>query len=79
MSERSIHEPVQARHLEVTPRKDETPDRMIKRFVRKVRNEGVMQELYRRRGYEKPSQRDRRKRARADFNRRAELRRAERN
>lgn len=74
----SSHEPVLARHIEVTPRKEESPERMIKRFMKKVRNEGILQELYQRRGYEKPSQKVRRKRARADFNRRLALRQSER-
>ena len=62
------HEPVQARNLEVTPRSGESPERMIKRFTKKVRNEGILQELYQRRGYEKPSVKRRRKAARARFN-----------
>jgi ribosomal protein S21 len=71
----SLHEPVRARYTEVTPRKDESPERMIKRFMKKVRNEGIIQEVYQRRGYEKPSVKIRRKRARADFNRRLDLKR----
>ncbi len=71
--------PIQARYIEVTPRKEEPPERMIKRFMKKVRNEGIMQELYQRRGYEKPSQARRRKRARAAFNSRLAARQAERN
>lgn len=62
------HEPVHARHLEVTPRNGESPERMIKRFTKKVRNDGILQELYQRRGYEKPSVKRRRKAARARFN-----------
>lgn len=62
------HEPVLARPLEVTPRGGETPERMIKRFTKKVRNEGILQELYQRRGYEKPSVKRRRKAARSRFN-----------
>jgi ribosomal protein S21 len=73
----SSHDPVRAKYTEVAPRKDESPERMIKRFMKKVRNEGIIQEVYQRRGYEKPSVKNRRKRARADFNRRLELRRSE--
>jgi small subunit ribosomal protein S21 len=62
------HEPVLVRHLEVTPRGGESPERMIKRFSKKVRNEGILQELYQRRGYEKPSVKRRRKAARSRFN-----------
>lgn len=52
-------------YLEVKPRPGETPERMIKRFVKKVRNDGVLQEVYLRRHYEKPSQKKRRKQAKA--------------
>lgn len=72
-------EPVQARCLEVTPRKDESPEVMIRRFCKKVRNEGIFQELYQRRGYEKPSQKRRRKAARARFNAVVAARNSERN
>jgi small subunit ribosomal protein S21 len=71
------HEPVRAKHVEVAPRKDESPERMIKRFTKKVRNDGILQELYQRRGYEKPSVKRRRKRARADFNRKLALKQVE--
>lgn len=74
---RDSHEPVHARPIEVAARRDESPDRMIRRFCKKVRNEGVLQEVYSRRAYEKPSQRRRRKAARAAFSRKAELARAE--
>jgi ribosomal protein S21 len=50
---------------------------MIKRFCKKVRNEGVLQELYLRRGYEKRSQKVRRKKARAVFNKMIADRQAE--
>lgn len=62
------HEPVLARPLEVLPRGGESPERMIKRFTKKVRNDGILQELYQRRGYEKPSVKRRRKAARSRFN-----------
>lgn len=55
------------RGLEVKPRNNEEPDRFIKRFMKKVRNEGVLQEVYLRRAYEKPSVKRRRKQARARF------------
>lgn len=60
--------------LAVTPRPNEEPDRFIKRFLKKVRADGILQEFYLRQSYEKPSVRRRRKRARAMFMRRAEER-----
>jgi small subunit ribosomal protein S21 len=71
------HEPVRAKHVEVGPRNGESPDRMIKRFMKKVRGEGILQELYQRKAFEKPSVKRRRKRAKADFNRRLALREVE--
>jgi ribosomal protein S21 len=49
------------------PKPDEDPERFIKRFLKKVRNDGILQEVYMRRGYEKPSVKRRRKSARARF------------
>lgn len=58
--------------LEVRPRNNEEPDKYIKRFLKKVRNDGVLQEVYLRRAYEKPSVKRRRKSARARFLKRIE-------
>ena len=60
------------RGLEIKPRPNEEPDRFIKRFMKKVRNDGVLQEVYLRRSYEKPSVKRRRKRAQARFLRRTQ-------
>jgi small subunit ribosomal protein S21 len=60
--------------VQVTARPDEDPERMVKRFMKKVREEGVTQEAYERSYYEKPSVRRRRKSARARFIRRSEER-----
>lgn len=54
--------------LEVTARNDEDPNRMIKRFMKKVRADGILEELFERRHFEKPSVRRRKKRSRAIFN-----------
>lgn len=51
----------------VYPRPNEETDRFIKRFLKKVRNDGILQEVYLRRHYEKPSIKKRRKSARARF------------
>jgi ribosomal protein S21 len=53
--------------LVVYARNDEDPDRLIKRFMKKVRNDGILQELFNRRGFEKPSVKRRRKESRARF------------
>lgn len=58
--------------LEVRSRPNEELDRLIKRFVRKVRNDGILQEFYRRKHYEKPSVRRRQKSSRARFLRKIE-------
>ena len=42
-------------HATVTPKKNEHPDRLIKRFIRKVKKSGILEELRDRRFYEKPS------------------------
>ncbi|MHB8407948.1 MAG: 30S ribosomal protein S21 [Acidiferrobacterales bacterium] len=60
--------------LGVSARSGEPPEKMIKRFMRKVRAEGIIQELYERRGYEKPSAKNRRKRAKNAFLRKHEVR-----
>lgn len=54
--------------LEVRLRKDETADRLIKRFMKKVRNDGVLNEFLERRFFEKPSTIRRRKREMSIWN-----------
>lgn len=58
--------------VEVRPRGGEDSERLIKRFMKKVRNDGVLQEIYARRAYEKPSVKRRRKQSRARFLKKAE-------
>tara|TARA_R100000005_G_scaffold71450_1_gene38950 strand:+ start:336 stop:581 length:246 start_codon:yes stop_codon:yes gene_type:complete len=53
-------------HVTVTPKKNENPERLIKRFIRKVKKSGVMEELRERRYYEKPSVKRRKKRKQRD-------------
>lgn len=53
------------KHLEVVARRDESGDRMIKRFTKMVRNDGVLKEVMNRTYYEKPSIVKRRKRRNA--------------
>tara|TARA_R100000005_G_C4900361_1_gene142829 strand:- start:196 stop:417 length:222 start_codon:yes stop_codon:yes gene_type:complete len=49
-------------HVTVVPRKNEHPDKLIKRFMRKFKKTGILDELRDRRFYEKPSVKRRRKR-----------------
>ena len=60
-------------HVEVTPRKNESPERMIKRFIKKVKKEGIIEELRERRTYTKPSERKRKAKKRSDARRKKEL------
>ncbi len=60
-------EAIQIEFLEVTARGNESPDRMIKRFTRKVRADGVLQEVYERKAFVKPSVLRRRKKAQSKF------------
>ena len=53
-----------ATHVKVALRKNETVERMIKRFSKKVRTEGIMEEVRERMFYEKPSAKRRRLKAR---------------
>ena len=49
-------------NVEVTPRKNESPERMIRRFTKKVKKEGILEEVRERSYYVKPSERRKRKR-----------------
>tara|TARA_R110002074_G_scaffold5885_1_gene28071 strand:- start:73 stop:324 length:252 start_codon:yes stop_codon:yes gene_type:complete len=51
-----------ASHATVTPKKNENPERLIKRFLRKVKKERVIEQVRERRFYEKPSEKRRKKR-----------------
>ena len=49
-------------NVEVTPRKNESPERMIKRFTKKVKKEGIQDEWREKHMYfEKPKDKRRRK------------------
>lgn len=65
---------VMARAIEVTPRENEMPERMIKRFSKKVRDEGIIKEFAHRTYFEKPSVVRRRERAVAKWNARRSVR-----
>jgi len=51
-------------NVEVTRRENESVERMLKRFMKKVKKEGIMEELRERAYYKKPSEKRRRKRER---------------
>lgn len=53
---------VKISYLEVIPSRNEAIEKTIKRFTKKVRNDGILKEVYLRRAYEKPSEKLRRKR-----------------
>ena len=46
----------------ITPRRNEAPERMIRRFTKKVKKEGILEEVRERSYYVKPSEKRRRKR-----------------
>ena len=46
----------------ITPRKNESPERMIRRFTKKVKKEGILEEVRERAYYVKPSEKRRKKR-----------------
>jgi small subunit ribosomal protein S21 len=62
----------------VVARPDEPPEKMIRRFVRKVREDGILREFRERQYYVKPSVAKRRKMLRAQARRRVEEKAGER-
>tara|TARA_B100000123_G_C25731258_1_gene429400 strand:+ start:1841 stop:2053 length:213 start_codon:yes stop_codon:yes gene_type:complete len=46
-----------ASNIKVTPRKRESQDRMIRRFIKKCKKMGIVDEVKDRRFYKKPSER----------------------
>ena len=52
-------------NVEVKPRQNESPERMIRRFNKKVKKSGILEELRDKRFYEKPSKVKRLKKQRA--------------
>tara|TARA_Y100000296_G_scaffold87423_2_gene133632 strand:+ start:3158 stop:3370 length:213 start_codon:yes stop_codon:yes gene_type:complete len=43
-------------NVSITPRRRDTPEKMIRRFTRKVKKLGVLEEVRKRRYYRKPSE-----------------------
>ncbi len=61
------HEPVQAVWLEVIPKYGESFEKTIKRFLKKVRNDGILQEVFEKSYFESPSKKRKRKSAKAQY------------
>lgn len=59
------HEPVQAQYLEVKIHDQSDVERMIRKFTKKVRLDGILQEVVDRRRFVKPSEAKRTKRIKA--------------
>ncbi len=60
-------------NLIVYPRRNENIERVIKRFNKKVKKLGIIEEVKERRHYIKPSERKRKAKKRSDARRRKEL------
>ena len=50
--------------VEVRPRHNEPTERLIRRFIKKVKKEGILEEVRERRYYEKPSTKRRKEKIR---------------
>lgn len=59
--------------------KGETSDRLIKRFIKKVKKSGILEEVFERRYYKKPSLRKREEKARNIRNSKRKQREREKN
>ena len=59
-------------NLTVVPRRNESPDRMIKRFIKKSKKLGIVDEVKERQRYKKPSQVKRERNKRSDAKRKKE-------
>ena len=60
-------------NLVVKPRRNESPERVIKRFIKKTKKLGIIEEVKERRRFIKPSEKRRRAKKRSDARRRKEL------
>lgn len=57
-----LHEPVRARHLEVKVEDQRDIERAIRKFTKKVRLDGILQEYSKKQRFVKPSEAKRQKR-----------------
>jgi ribosomal protein S21 len=53
-------------NIEITPRRNEQPERMIRRFTKKVKKEELLEEVRERKYYVKPSEVRRKKKRERD-------------
>jgi ribosomal protein S21 len=53
-------------NVEITPRRNEQPERMIRRFIKKVKKEELLEEVRERKYYVKPSEIRRKKKRERD-------------
>ena len=67
----------QVSNAEVIARPNENPERLIKRFIKKCKRSGFLDEVRQRRYYEKPSDKRRRKKADAEYRRQKDIAKAE--
>ena len=61
-----------ANNLTIRPRKNEAQDRLIKRFIKKTKKLGIIEEIKDRRHYKKPSDKRRRAKQKAIARRKKE-------
>jgi len=61
-----------ANNLNVRPRRNESQERLIKRFLKKVKKLGIIEEIKNRREYKKPSDKKRRARQKSIARRKKE-------
>jgi small subunit ribosomal protein S21 len=61
-----------ANNLTIKPRRNETQDRLIKRFIKKTKKLGIIEEVKDRRHYKKPSDKRRRAKQKAIARRKKE-------
>tara|TARA_Y100000593_G_scaffold58954_1_gene109348 strand:+ start:576 stop:782 length:207 start_codon:yes stop_codon:yes gene_type:complete len=61
-----------ATNLTIKPRRNENPDRMIRRFIKKSKKLGIIEEIKDRKAYKKPSDKKRRARQKAIARRKKE-------
>jgi len=61
-----------ANNLNIRPRRNENPEKLIKRFLKKTKKLGIVEEIKNRRQYQKPSDKKRRARQKAIARRKKE-------
>ena len=71
--------PKKKNNLTIVPRRNESPERLVKRFNKKVKKMGIIDEVKDRRYYKKPSEIKRENKKRAIAKRKKEEAKAKRN